>query len=60
MKEYRIISVSPYRAVINVRDGESIWTGYTLARIAARDMERLKAKHPEMQFEVVRYVALEV
>lgn len=60
MKEYRIIRTRPSTAIVNVGIDDNTWVGYTHFDAARRDMMKLKATYPEMDFEIVEYVLLHI
>jgi hypothetical protein len=60
MKEYRIVRTKPSVAIVNVRTKVATWTGYTMIGAANEDLNALRARYPEMTFEIVPYITLDV
>ena len=59
-EEYRIVRTEPSLAVVLVHDGSEWRKIYNGMAAAVRDLALLKAAYPDMEFEIVDHVYLEV
>jgi hypothetical protein len=59
-KTFRIVTTSPTIAIVNVKDGKDTYVGYSNLTRVNQDRRILAQLYPDMRFEVVTYIELNV